>query len=49
MTKLQNTNQIVYTRTQQGHSVLKLILTDWVTLYMRTAYYAISKNHYFYA
>lgn len=38
-----------YVRQQTGHSLTKLILLDWITLYMRTIYYACSPNHYFHA
>lgn len=36
-----------YTRSQKGHSLVGLLCFDWITLYIRTIYYAISPNHYF--
>lgn len=40
-------DKALYTRQQKGHSLVKLILLDWMTLYIRTIYYAASPNHYF--
>lgn len=47
--KEENGRQVVYNRQQTGHSLTKLILIDWCTLYIRTIYYAASPNHYFHA
>lgn len=40
---------VQYTRQQTGHSLTKLLMIDWLTLYIRTIYYAASPNHYFHA
>lgn len=47
--KLNVKREVQYTRQQHGHSLTKLILIDWITLYIRTIYYACSPNHYFHA
>lgn len=38
-----------YVRQQKGHSIIGLVLLDWMTLYTRTIYFAISPNHFFHA
>lgn len=47
MTRKANGMTVSYVRHQTGHSLTKLLLLDWMTLYVRTVYYAISPNHYF--
>jgi hypothetical protein len=38
-----------YTRVQKGHSLTLFLLTDWLTLYIRTMYYTFSPNHFWHA
>lgn len=38
--------EAIYTRQQKGHSIIKAICLDWVTLYIRSIYWTISPNHY---
>lgn len=42
-----NTNQVVYTRAQKGHSLVLHILFGGIVLWIPTIYFAVSKNHYF--
>lgn len=38
-----------YVRTQNGHSIIKALLLDWITMYTRSIYWTISPNHYWHA
>ena len=40
---------VSYVRQQKGHSIILLLCIDWITLYIRTIYYAASPNHFFHA
>lgn len=41
--------EAVYTRQQTGHSIIKAICLDWITLYIRSAYWTFSPNHYWHS